>query len=108
MNLRHTIYMLLLYIVFIVYILAVNFYAVVLLKSQKDEFYEDDSKKIKGDGKLILTAILGGAIALYVSMFIMRFRLKNILLMILLPVIAVFNVYFCITAFRSGFTFFAI
>ncbi|MDE7305906.1 MAG: hypothetical protein K2N33_00790 [Clostridia bacterium] len=97
--------MLLLYIAFIVYILAVNFYAVILLKSQRDE-NGDDTKMNGGDGKLILTAILGGAIGVYVSMFIMRYRLKNLLLMILMPVIAVFNVYFFIVAFRSGFTFF--
>lgn len=100
--------MLLLYIIFIVYILAVNFYAVVLLKTQRDEFGEDDSKMNGGDGKLILTAILGGAIAIYVSMFIMRYRIKNLLLMILMPVIAVLNVYFFIAAFRSGFTFFVV
>lgn len=98
--------MLLLYIIYIVYILAVNFYAVMLLKAQREEFGDNDSKVTSGDGKLILTAILGGAIAIYVSMFIMRYRLKNLLLMILLPVIAVLNVYFCIVAFRSGFTFF--
>ncbi|MDE6000784.1 MAG: hypothetical protein K2G96_00455 [Clostridia bacterium] len=97
--------MLLLYIAFIVYILAVNFYAVILLKSQRDE-NGNDTKMNSGDGKLILTAILGGAIGVYVSMFIMRYRLKNLLLMILMPVIAVFNVYFFIVAFRSGFTFF--
>lgn len=98
--------MLLLYIIFIVYILAVNFYAIILLKSQKDEYADDEAKMKSGDGKLILTAILGGAISIYISMFIMRYRLKNLLLMILMPVIGVLNVYFCVVAFRSGFTFF--
>lgn len=96
--------MILLYIVFSVYIVAVNFYAVMLIRSQRDENGATDGK-VTGDGKLILTAILGGAIALYVSMFIMRYRLNNILLMLLLPVIAVFNVYFFVLAYRSGFTF---
>lgn len=98
--------MLLLYIIFIVYILAVNFYAIILLKSQKDDYADDEAKMNSGDGKLILTAILGGAISIYICMFIMRYRLKNLLLMILMPVIGVLNVYFCVVAFRSGFTFF--
>ncbi|MDE6597643.1 MAG: hypothetical protein K2K60_03280 [Clostridia bacterium] len=97
--------MLLLYIAFIVYILAVNFYAVILLRTLRDE-NGDDCKANTGDGKIILTAILGGAIGAYVSMFIMRYKIKNVLLMVLMPVIAVFNVYFFIVAFRSGFTFF--
>lgn len=98
--------MLLLYIIFIVYILAVNFYAVLLVRAQRDEAGDNQSKMNSGDGKLILTAILGGALAIYLSMFFLRYRLKNLLLMILMPVLAVLNVYFFILAFRSGFTFF--
>lgn len=98
----NTVSMVLLYIIFGVYILAINLYAVLLLKSQKDEFGEDQTKMNGGDGKLILTALLGGAIGIYASMFIFQYRLKNLLLMILMPVIAVFNVYFFIVAFRSG------
>ncbi|MBD5632734.1 MAG: hypothetical protein HDP34_05840 [Clostridia bacterium] len=100
--------MVLLYVIFIVYILAVNFYAVMLVRAQRDEYTENDGKGKTGDGKLILTAILGGAISIYVSMFIMRYRLKNLLLMIIMPVIAVLNVYFAVLAFRSGFTFFVV
>lgn len=100
--------MLLLYIIFIVYIVAINFYAVVLLKTQRDESCGDEGKMNSGDGKLILTAILGGAIGIYITMFILRYRLKNLLLMVLMPVIGVLNIYLIITAFRSGFTFFIV
>lgn len=93
--------MILLYVIFTVYILAVNFYAVMLIKSQREECGESNEKPT-GDGKLILTAILGGAIAIYVSMFIMRYRLKNLLLMILMPVIGVLNLYFFYLAYSSG------
>lgn len=97
--------MLLLYIIFGAYIIAVNVYSVMLLISLKNEALFDETKKNVGDGKLLLSAILGGAIGIYVTMFITRFKLKNMLLMILLPVIAVLNVWFCVLAFRSGFTF---
>ena len=70
--------MVLLYVIFSVYILAVNVFAVILVKSQRDEAIDENEKAKSGDGKLILTAILGGAIAIYVSMFIMRYRLKNL------------------------------
>lgn len=100
--------MVLLYVIFIVYILAVNVFAIILVKSQKDEAIDENGKAKSGDGKLILTAMLGGAIAIYVSMFVMRYRLKNLLLMLIMPVIAVLNVYFCIVAFRLGFTFFVV
>lgn len=98
-------YMLLLYIIFAAYIVAVNVYSVILLISQRNEYLMDESKLNTGDGKLILSALLGGAIGIYVTMFITRFKLKNMVLMILLPVIAVLNVWFCVLAFRSGFTF---
>ncbi len=98
--------MVLLYVIFAAYILAVNFYAVLLIKSQRDEY--GDSEKAGGDGKLILTALLGGALAIYISMFIMRYRTKNMLLMILLPVIAVINGYLFYVAFRSGATYFIV
>ncbi len=100
--------MLLLYIIFAAYIIAVNVYSVMLLLSLRNEYMLDESKLNTGDGKLILSAILGGAIGIYVTMFITRFKLKNMLLMILLPVIAVLNVWFCVLAFRSGFTFIAV
>ncbi len=95
--------MLLLYIIFGVYIAAINFYSVMLLKSQRDEYGDQEAPKT-GDGKLILAAILGGAISIYIGMFIMRYRLKNMLLMILMPVLGVLNVYLIVIAFRSGFT----
>ena len=95
--------MLLLYIIFGVYIAAINFYSVMLLKSQRDEYGDQEAPKT-GDGKLILAAILGVAISIYIGMFIMRYRLKNMLLMILMPVLGVLNVYLIVIAFRSGFT----
>ncbi len=97
--------MVLLYIIFTVYILAINFYSVMLLLWQKNEYLSDESKLNSGDGRLILSALLGGAIGIYVAMFITKFKLKNMLFMILMPVIGALNIWFFVLAYRSGFTF---
>lgn len=97
--------MVLLYIIFTVYILAINFYSVMLLLWQKNEYLRDESKLNSGDGRLILSALLGGAIGIYVAMFITKFKLKNMLFMILMPVIGALNIWFFVLAYRSGFTF---
>lgn len=96
--------MILLYVLLSVYILAVNFYSFRLVKSQREEF--ESGGQPSGDGKLILAAILGGATAVYISMFAMRFRLGNLLLMIAMPVLAVLNVYCFYMGFRSVWMFF--
>ncbi len=93
--------MVLLYILFSVYIVAVNIYSVLLLISQRNDIATDD-KPVGGDSKLILAALFGGSVAIYITMFILRYKLKNPVLMILLPIIAVFNVWLTIVAFRSG------
>ena len=84
--------MILLYILISVYILAVNFYSFLLIKRQRDTFDEAANERI-GDGKLLLSALLGGAVTLYASMLIFRFRLNDILLMVVLPVLAALNIY---------------
>lgn len=98
--------MLLLYLILIVYIFAINFYSFLLIKSQKED-PDDSSQKLKaGDGKLFLAGFLGGALAIYISMFLFRFRLKNLFLMIVMPILAVINLYLFFLAFRSGIPFF--
>lgn len=97
--------MMFLYILFAVYICAINFYAFRLLKTQREN-WENGEPVRKGDGKLILAAIMGGAIAVYVSMFVMRFRMGNLLLMILMPLLAVLNVYCFFLGFRGIYFFF--
>lgn len=92
--------MTLLYILLTVYILAVNFYACRLVKTQRDEF-EAGGDASSRDGKLILAAILGGATSIYLSMFFLRFRLGNLLLMVAMPVLAVLNIYCFYLGYRS-------
>lgn len=88
-----------LYVLFTVYILAINFYSFRLIKTQCEDW--ESGIENKQDGKIILAAILGGAATIYTTMFILRFRLNNLMLMIVLPILAVINIYFFIIGYRS-------
>ncbi len=92
--------MIILYVLYSVYILAVNFYAYRLVKAQYDDF-EDGKKTAFGDGKLYLAALFGGATAVYISLFLLKFRLGNFALMILMPLFAVLNFYCFFLGFRG-------
>lgn len=136
--------MVLLYILVIAYIVAINFYAFLQVKSMRDKEMEDavraevkpqaplvtssksdtanaesgesgqsaasptETRPQRNLGKLFITAALGGAITIYVCMFIFKYKLSDLLLMILMPLLGVLNVYFWVILFRSGFSFFLI
>lgn len=127
--------MVLFYILLIAYIVAINFYAFLQVKSMRDKEFEYELKtEIKSQtailnsssaaddentasntqkpqrnlGKLFITAALGGAITIYVCMFIFKYRRSDLLLMILMPLLGVLNVYLWVILFRSGFSFFFI
>ena len=93
--------MVFLYILLAIYILAVNFASFMLVKRQVEEWEAGDATAHKTDGKIILAALLGGASAIYITMFCLRYRLSNLLLMILMPVLAALNLYCFYLGFRS-------
>ena len=120
--------MILLYIILIVYILAVNFYAFLSMrnlisstqqaetttnaksekshKSEKTEPVEPPQKKQREflpDWRLLVTGAAGGAITIYICMFIYKYKLNNLLLMVLMPVLAAINLYLWILLFTKGF-----
>ena len=119
----------------IAYIIAINFYAFLQIKSMRDNEELDairaevkpeakpdlpstDTKATETTspantkqpqrnlGKLFITALLGGAITIYACMFLFKYKRSDLLLMVLLPLLGVLNVYFWILLFRSGFSFF--
>ena len=94
--------MIFVYILFIAYLFAINFYSFTLVRTLKDRKDSDPTQKMF-DGKLTLAAILGGALTIYVCMFVFKYRLSNLFLMIAMPLIAVLNVYLCISLFRFRF-----
>ena len=87
----------------IVYVLAINFYAFLFMKEQKNANAEEQKQ---ADGKLSLIALLGGGIAVYACMFVFKNRLNNLFFMLAVPLLSVFHIYLWIFAFRSGFAFF--
>ncbi len=134
--------MIILYILLIVYILAVNFYAFLLIKSLKDKEREvemqhkhlqfnaymppsydknqpsatlnnntpippvpTEKPQDKNAGKLCITGLLGGAITIYVCMFIFKYKRSDLLLMVLMPLLGILNIYFWVLLFKSGFGF---
>lgn len=90
-------------IAFFVYILAINAYGYILvyLKNKAEE--EKDEKS--GYGKFIVTALLGGALGVYVSMFINKYKLDSLILMVSMPVIIVLNVYIVWQIYVNNFGF---
>ncbi|MBQ8229343.1 MAG: hypothetical protein IJZ32_01460 [Clostridia bacterium] len=116
--------MVILYVLLVAYILAVNFYAFLLVKSLRDQEKQAElnaqaqplvdaqtpqpKPAAKTTSKLCITGLLGGAITIYVCMFIFKYKRSELLLMVLMPLLAVLNIYLWVLLFRSGFSFFVV
>ena len=128
--------MILLYVLFVVYILAINFYAFLLVKSLKEKERAAEISQMEQQsrpfptqtssnamptsapsstnerpydkimGRLFITGALGGAITIYVCMFLYKYKLSELLLMVLMPMIGILNIYFWVLMFKSGLRFF--
>ena len=90
----------------ITYILAINVYGFLLIYFQKKQIDEMREQSVK-DSKIFMSAMLGGAVGVYVSMFVFSHRLQSLLLMIIIPIIIVINAYILILAFTGNYGFFA-
>ncbi len=93
--------MLIISILFIVYLLAVNFYSFMLVKTLKSK--DDGGEESKAyDSKIAFAGLLGGAIAVYVCMFIFKYKQTNVLLMILMPILGVLQIFLSVVLVRHG------
>jgi uncharacterized membrane protein YsdA (DUF1294 family) len=117
--------MVLLYILLAAYIVAINFYSFLLVKGLRDKEKAAETAKqaqplidASADakqpivpsqerylGKLCIAGALGGAITIYVCMFIFKYKRTDLLLMVLMPLLGVLNVYLFVLLFKSGFGF---
>ena len=90
----------LLYLILTVYILAVNFYSFRLVRTQAEDG-ESGDKLRREDARLLLAAAVGGALAVFITMLVLRFRLGNLILMVALPLLAVINLYCFYLGYRA-------
>lgn len=89
-------------ILVIVYFASINVYSFMLLRSQQKTEEDGDCSKIR-DGNLFVTAILGGALGIYVGAFVLKFRTKSLFIMVFMPVIVVLNLFLIIMGFVNDF-----
>ena len=89
-------------IIVLVYFVAVNVYGFLLIHLQKKANQENLEKQVS-DGKLFVAGALGGATGIYVAMFVFKYRLSSLFLMVMMPVLITINVYVLIFGFYNDF-----
>ena len=67
----------------------------------KRELKKDKSKRRVRDLTILFISAIGGAIAVYIGMFMMRYKLKNMLLMIFNPVFIGLHAYLIVYLFQN-------
>ena len=73
-----------------------------LLNTQRKNEEQGECSKVR-DGSLFVTAILGGALGIYLAMLILKFRTRSLFLMVFMPVVIALNAFILISAFLNGF-----
>ena len=95
------------YVVIVVYFVAINFYGILMLYYQKKAREKGDDENITiSDSKLLLTGLLGGATGIFIFMFIFKYRLKSLFMMVLMPVMIAINVFLIIAILNGNFGFY--
>ncbi len=89
-------------IIVIVYYIAINVYGFILILLQR-KAHEECSESHVSDGKLFVAGALGGAAGVYIGMFVFKYRLSSLFLMVAMPVLITVNVYILIFGFYNNF-----
>lgn len=86
----------------LVYFIAINVYGFILIYAQRKS-HEECSEKSVSDGKLFVAGALGGATGVYIAMFVFKYRLTSLFLMVSMPVLITLNFYILIFGFCNDF-----
>lgn len=89
-------------IIVAVYFTAINVYGFILIHLQRKAHEECQDKEVS-DGKLFMAGALGGATGIYIAMFVFKYRLTSLFLMVVMPVLITINLYFLIVGFSNNF-----
>jgi len=89
-------------ILFVVYLAAINFYGFILVSQHKRAEEDGDACSVK-DGKVFVSGMLGGALGVFVAMFVFKYRLTSLALMVLMPIFIALSVYAVIMLFTQNF-----
>ncbi len=96
----------LLYVLAATYFISINLYGILMLKYQKKARQNGDEENISiSDSKLLLAGLMGGATGIFIFMFIFKYRLKSLVMMVLMPLFIVINFYIIITLIMGGLSF---
>ena len=79
-------------ILFAVYLVSINLFSFLLVKTQKQQTVEN-REYIISDGKILFTGALGGGLGAYLALFIFKHKRDSISLMVLLPVFIALTIY---------------
>lgn len=80
-----------------VYLISINLFSFLLVKTQKQQTIEK-KEYIISDGKILFSGALGGAVGAYIALFVLKHKRDSISLMVLLPIFIALNVYLIVTS----------
>lgn len=89
-------------VITIVYLVAINFYGVLMLHFQKKARLSGEENASITDTRLFLIGLLGGATGIFVFTFIFKYRIKSIMLMVFMPVLIAFTAYITYLILSGG------